>query len=515
MIKLSKLLPFCLFLVIYSAELLCAEWNDVWIPADAKGATHIRSVSLDRSGLDSMIADKKVTHLDLVNCEGLAAADWPLVGKLTQLEHLEIGRDFDEPGGFYGPGRPVFEWEELAFLKQLTGLRTLVLSNIYERTDDEDWSWLAGMKELKRLELPGSGVLEEFRADLTEKGVNEVLKLKGLEELVIGSVHIDDATLKRFIELKSLKRLVIKHHSLTAAALQTLASMKQLESLEVDLIVGMKPEQLASLAHLRHLFIYMPDDWGDKSLDALSHFKQLRSLSIRCLSHTQAIHAALKAAAGLKELEALRIHSDYQTAILVEVDVSFAALKKLKKLELIAVPLHDKQLSTILELEQLEELTIQRPFHLTSKAMAGISKLKNLKCLYLERWLLGQGGPKIVPTDTWVDAEVLRQIAKLEHLERLELAGFESVVFENNNRKPVEKERGVSDATIEILAAMASLRHLSLRNTSITAASTKAIVGMKQLKHFNANNMEFEDAELAGVARQRPDLRISNWQPAD
>ena len=105
-------------------------------------------------------------------------------------------------------------------LEKVTELRL----NVTQITDE-------GLNEV--IKLPKLRGLSLWDTKITDAGLKEVIKLKHLSYLNLGGTKITDAGLKELAKLKSLTELNIRYTRITDAGLKELAKCKQLEKLHL------------------------------------------------------------------------------------------------------------------------------------------------------------------------------------------------------------------------------------------------------------------------------------------
>ena len=105
-------------------------------------------------------------------------------------------------------------------LEKVTELRL----NVTQITDE-------GLNEV--IKLPKLRGLALWDTKITDAGLKEVIKLKHLSYLNLGGTKITDAGLKELAKLKSLTELNLRYTQITDAGLKELAKCKQLEKLHL------------------------------------------------------------------------------------------------------------------------------------------------------------------------------------------------------------------------------------------------------------------------------------------
>jgi len=127
---------------------------------------------------------------------------------------------------------PIVEKEIRRQLKKPTGELnradlekvTKLSLNVTQITDE-------GLNEV--IKLPKLRGLALWDTKITDAGLKEVIKLKHLNYLNLGGTKITDAGLKELAKLKNLTELNLRYTQITDAGLKELAKCKQLEKLHL------------------------------------------------------------------------------------------------------------------------------------------------------------------------------------------------------------------------------------------------------------------------------------------
>ncbi len=174
------------------------------------------------------------------------------------------------------PGLLVGEMEltddDLGVLKQVTGLRTLLLRGGAIRISGDGLKHLKGLRSLSTLALDGTALAD---ADL-----KEMEELKSLRRLHLGGSRIGDKGMAHLREMKKLRALRLTWTAVTGKGLAELRSVQSLEVLElVGEFTDADLEGLKDLTALKVLRLHQTKV-TDAGLKQLDHLTTLKVLSI-------------------------------------------------------------------------------------------------------------------------------------------------------------------------------------------------------------------------------------------
>jgi len=176
-------------------------------------------------------------------------------------------------------------------LKKLKGLRVLDLRDT--PITDADLKDLKELKDLEALYLDGT--------QITDAGLKDLKELKDLRSLWLNGAQITDAGLKDLKEFTDLKSLWLRNTQITDAGLKDLKELKGLQGLDLGgtRITDAGLKDLKELKNLQGLNLGLT-----KITDAgLKDLKELKSLDTLILTWTQITDAGLK---DLKEFKGLK-----------------------------------------------------------------------------------------------------------------------------------------------------------------------------------------------------------------
>jgi RNA polymerase sigma factor (sigma-70 family) len=176
---------------------------------------------------------------------------------------------------------PEFTDAELAQLKQLTALQTLVLRD----TGVTD----AGLKHLQNLKALQTLVIED--KGITGKGLEDVKNLTRLRTLQLSGPKIDDSSIQPLGQFSGLKTLRLRWTKIDDDGLKVLAGLDTLKSVngleELEIIGGAITDKglahLRDLAGLKKLRLYLTKITDD-GLEHLKDLPELKVLVIDCCS---------------------------------------------------------------------------------------------------------------------------------------------------------------------------------------------------------------------------------------
>lgn len=369
----------------------------------------------------------------------------------------------------------------LAHLRGLRGLRKLNLSG--GPISDSGAEILSGLTQLQDLNL--------YRAELTNTGLAQLASLKQLAALDVrysrvtaaGVAKLKAALPKARIEyssgaqvskapptLSKLNGKVVKlaRSAVNDSHMKALAANRQIEELDLEAteIGDLGLAELAKLTNLRKLRLNATTV-SDRGLAALSGMKQLEELSLAGtlvrnlatlpeslvsldLSNLNLSNDAFARLASLPKLRRLN---------LAYTDLKLRPLPQLQALDLTGTDVDDAMLPTLAQMPELEELLISHG-RFTEKGFAALAPLKKLRRLEAVRTRLGENA-----------AEALLQFPQLQRL-NLDYTGVNDAVLARLRTLPLVELKldsaNISDASVEHLATMQTLRDLNLYHTTVS-----------------------------------------------
>ena len=333
--------------------------------------------------------------------------------------------------------------EDLALFGKLTDLETLQIYD-YRKLDNEMVAGLAGLKNLTSLALTNS----EVGDPAVETIVKSFPNLKTLD--LSSNVNMTNSTLKVISQLAKLERLQLvqcRFNDLGTGYLENLKDLRVLD-LRGNMEAGdMTMEIVGALPKLA-AFKHRSTTVSDFGIEYLAGNKTLKSLLIQDFNITSQAGQSLAQASNLQELEIFRCQGFGSEGVL--------ALKgmKLVRLTLRDLPMVDDQaMEVFTELPELKKLYLHE---IESLSDYGFENLKNLETLeLLDVWAVPQ------MSDATIDI-----IAALPNLKELSI-----------------RTTGVTDAAVDKILAMPKLEVLTFKdNGSVTAEGLKKLAGKKWKK---------------------------------
>jgi Leucine-rich repeat (LRR) protein len=320
---------------------------------------------------------------------------------------------------------------------------------------DRDLEWIAGLKDLKRLDLSLTYV--------SDRGIERLSKLEDLEELNLDTAEgITDAAIAFLRVNHKLRKLNLRGTDVTDTGLEYLATLTGLTLLNIaeTQVTDIGLENLASLDQLEEL-----DLGGNKisgvGLDVLKLLPKLKRLSF---------HGIQRRNAG----------------------VCWAPV------------VTDAEMDTIALLTGLEELNVGWGIGLgLPDPMAASRPLSEMDCHL-------NGGIRV--TDLGV-----AKLANLKRLRRLDLsgsavtpAGLKSLrALPRLERLSVWNARALDDSAGAALRELRALTTLDVSNTEVGDGTMRALVTLPGLQHLYLTDTGVTDAGLAEFRRRLPGCTVS------
>lgn len=419
-------------------------------------ATHC---TLSHRGLFTLNKLPQLRNLNLSYCYHLTLNTLKALGNLTGLTQLKLDglqnraqRAFPLESGFERFATLSFKDScfgdaALASLRACQRLFDLNLSGNFEITD-------AGLTSL--VKLSSLRVLKLERCFLT--GVEPLIKMTGLRHL-----NIKDCSSIEFGKGAGIDQLIHLQHLnaqgcfLTAEQLAALSRLRELTHLNAARVIKDQQQaciEFGSLANLRYLNL---TNWtiAKGAFASLNLCSQLTYLNLMGCNLKKRDFAHL---AGLKQLAHVNCaHSQ------VRVEHLYAALRHLTNLthlNLTDSRLVDKGIDQLSALAQLSTLNLSKNPGLTGQAVASLTSLTQVRGLHLRK--------------TGLQSHQCAQLGKFPHLIYLDISSCR-----------------VGDAILPSLKMLSHLRHLDVRDTSITSGGihhvVSAISSLRQI-HENATD---------------------------
>jgi hypothetical protein len=336
--------------------------------------------------------------------------------------------------------------DDAALFGRLTSLRKLHVRDCRE-FDDAMVERLAGLARLESLVITNSGIGDAAVAVIAGA-------CPGLVELDLSSnVNLTGAAMKSIASLGKLERLDLMQTRFNDLQLRRLAKLPELRIVDLrgtmdagDMTLGV----LGRLPHLRALK-HRSSIVTDEGLAELAQNRALESLLIQDFAITDASGGHLARLPGLTSLEVFRCQGFGSEGLL-----AIEPLGKLSRLTLRDLPeVGDAGLAVLAKLPALERLSLHE---LGSVGDAGLAHLAGARSLeVLDIWSL----PKL--TDAAVAV-----IARLPKLRSLSI-----------------RETGVTEKSLDSLAAMPTLESLTFKNGPVSPAVGERVKAAKVWKRLD------------------------------
>jgi internalin A len=266
-----------------------------------------------------------------------------------------------EPPSAFGiqatPGEMVTEsfLKDLARFKNLHGLG-LALTSI------KDYKALGQLTSLRWLDLTGCSP--------DDAAVKDLVGLKNLQLLNVGTSKVSDAGLKELAGLTELQSLDLHRTKITDNGLKELANFKKLKLLNVSSVLGESKVTDAGMKYIAALDLQMLFLNGTKVTDVgVKELAPCKSLHLLWLNDNDVTDASSKTLSGFTELKELSLGF---TNVTDETVKDLAKLTKLQNLSLTNTKTSDAGLKALASLKNLRELYISG----TKTTDAGVAELK-------------------------------------------------------------------------------------------------------------------------------------------
>lgn len=350
--------------------------------------------------------------------------------------------------------------EDLALFGKLSDLKKLQIFNC-RTLNDEMAAKLSGLKGLTSLAVTNSAI-----NDATVEMI--VKSFPNLTELDLSSnTNMTNGVVKILGELPKLQRLTLLQNKVNDIGAQRLAKLQQLRSLDLRGNMEAGDSALEIVADLPKLvaFKHRSTAVTDSGLEYLSRNQTLESLLIQDFAITDQSGPHLAKLGKLSQLEIFRCQGFGSEGILA-----------LKGMKLTRLTLRDLPNTDDRAMEVFDDLPLLRRLYLHELSSVSDSGLKHLAALQalelLDIWTVPQ------MTDATVDV-----IAALPKLKELSL-----------------RATGVTDNTIDKLLKMPALQSLTFKeNGSVTPEGLKKLATKKWSKLDLGTSGTSEDNEAAGI----------------
>jgi hypothetical protein len=247
----------------------------------------------------------------------------------------------------------------------------------------------------------------------------------------------------------------------------------------------------------------------DEGLRIVKAFPRLKRLF---LHKGQATDEGLASVSELKDLEDLFI---WDADKITDAGVKhLAALAKLKQIHISNSQIGDGALEVFARLPALKQLSLQGSAF-SDKGLKHLEGMKQLRTLWIgmNRKPITDAGVKHLAGLTMLEGLDLQGaslsdegIAALKALTELKL------LFLNGDDRPGGKR--ITDASVDILAAMTKLQELNLLNARITERGVKRLSELPKLKALSLSTSSLSEQAREELQKRRPGLHLSLSGPA-
>jgi F-box/leucine-rich repeat protein 14 len=330
----------------------------------------------------------------------------------------------------------------------------------------EDIAAFGGLVELGKLQIHNC-------RDLDDAAVQSLLNLQRLHTLAITNSGITDeavaAIVQAFPDLVDLD--LSSNTNLTGTALRSIATLTKLERLNLMQcrFSDLHTRRLAKLPELRSLDLRGNMEAGDRTMQVVGALPHLAALKHRSSTVTD---EGLRSLADSPALESL-LMQDF--AVTSASGLHLARLTTLKSLEIFRCQGFGTEGVLALADLPLARLTLRDLPDVDDAAIAVLGKLPRLKRLYLHE-LASVGDAGLAALEKCPDLEVL-DIWSLPQM---------------------------TDATVGVIAGLANLKELTIRETGVTEAAVDRILALPKLESLTfKDNGRLSAATAAKLAARR------------
>jgi internalin A len=292
---------------------------------------------------------------------------------------------------------------------------------------------------------------------LNDEMVEQLTGLKNLDTLALTNSALTDAGVERIVQaFPNLVELDLSSNTnMTGAAMKQIAGLGKLERLTLlqNRFNDLNTRRLSKMPHLRAIDLRGNMEAGDMTLEVVGKLPQLTALKHRSTAVTD---AGLEGLAASTTLESL-LMQDF--VITNESGPHLAKLSKLSSLEVFRCQGFGTDGVLALAGLPLTRLTLRDLPDVGDPAFAVLAKLPRLKRLYLHELAS-------------VGDEGLRQLAQAKDLEVLDIWSLPKM----------------TDASMAVIAGLANLKELSIRETGVTEASVDTLAAMPKLQSLTFKN---------------------------
>jgi internalin A len=341
---------------------------------------------------------------------------------------------------------------------------------------------------------------------ISDAGIRHLAKLPKLRVLHAGALGLTDQSLETIGQLTNLEKLSLDSNAITGEGLKKLAGLKKLRVLNLDFNRDFDPIRIGDLGPgvpLHELLMRNSKTVNDSLLKTLSRFEHLETLYLS-ERYSDVSDAGLAHLAKLTKLRNLDLHFAEKVT-----DDGLRSLRTLTQLERAVFRdlrhLSPEGLKVLADFRQLKSLEIVST-RIDDAAMKAIGALNSLENFLL--WSAAEPGVsfdhlgglrslKYFRTNEAIPSSAIRQLAKLQHLERLS----DELVL-------------VTDNDLAHLARLPKLQLLVLGGSKLTPQCLPSLAKMKSLRQLFVTAEIPIDAEAwQALGESLPECKISLFRP--
>lgn len=373
----------------------------------------------------------------------------------------------------------------LARVSELAKLRALYIKKT--RASDAGLAHLEKLAALRELELGGGA--------FTNAGLAHVAALPNLEYLLLWGKQFSDAGMTHLASAPALRILNVSHLDLTNRGVQQIAKIRTLENLSLYDIPGITGAALPYLSELPSLrMLDLSTTSGVKTRidnQSLGYLARCTSLEHLVLPGSTE-DSGLEQIAAIPHLTTLQLTSGGAPVLSDRGMIAIGRIGTLKAL-LVATGMDvtDEGLAAFAGLNRLESLWLlcnsRKP---SDGGLAGLSELKNLADLNIT-----------VPHGSAMTLTGMGALTRLTSLRKLELSGFnrgegqiDLSPFTQLEMLRLGAVDGMRDGDLAGLAGMSRLRTLGIAGGS--DESLAPIAGLKALEQVSISSVALTDSGL-------------------
>jgi len=306
-------------------------------------------------------------------------------------------------------------------------------------------------------------------------------------EVNLASTWITDADLARLASLTELRKIDLAHAKINDIAFQHLKPLKRVAWLNCFYCEYLTDGAIAYLKEWENLE-YLNVRGSEVTSRMFEHIADMKELRVLDVGFSRVNDNDFEHLASLEKLEELHIGGNKMNGLALPL---LRMLPSLRHLDVNGsqrtdsgrwgLTLSDVNIANLTALTELEALNMGGA-QLTDVGMEQIEALSNLRTLDLSRMD--------------ITAEGLAPVAKLPHLSRLNLW----------------KSQRIDDDAAEYLLRMKSLSALDLSATAVTDATLDRLKALPSLKELFIGNTEATQQAVESFRRARTDCRVIWWE---